>query len=146
MKNISRTFFFVTITCFVLLVGVYKIALYETVDWDSISGIMLGVYLFFAYLFVCILYAESKNPMEYFRNGMPSREKQETYINKIYEHSQPNQHEFILNFQNGTIDKDISTFAMSFMILAAFLKVSTGGALELGFVFSLFAYFSPPSQ
>lgn len=87
MKNISRIFFFVTITCFVLLIGTYKIALYETVDWDSIFGIMLGVYLFFAYLFVCILYAESKNSMEYFRNGMPSREKQKTYINKIYEHS-----------------------------------------------------------
>lgn len=132
MKNISRTFFFVTITCFVLLIGAYKIALYEAVDWDSISGIMLGVYLFFAYLFVCILYAESKNPMEYFRNGMPSREKQKTYINKIYEHSQLNQYEFILNFQSGAIDRGICTLAMSFMILAAFLKLFT------------FTYFFPP--
>lgn len=81
MRNTSRTFFFITITCFVLLSGTYKIALYETVDWDSISGIILGIYLFFAYLFVCILYAESKNSMGYFRNGMPSGEKQKTYIN-----------------------------------------------------------------
>ncbi len=86
MKNISHTFLFVTITCFVLLVGAYKIALHEAVDWNSISGIMAGVYLFFAYLFACILYAESKHSIAYFRNSTPSGEKQETYINKIYEH------------------------------------------------------------
>lgn len=81
MKNISCIFFIATVKYFLLLIGIYKIALYEAADWDGISGIMLhGVYLFFTCLFVHALYANSKNSMKYFQNSMPSREKQAAYI------------------------------------------------------------------
>ncbi len=88
MKNDDHTFVIVTISaCFVLLSIVYTIAAHDpSIDWESISAIMVGVYLYFVYLIVSILYAGPRNPIRYFRSGMPQEKKQETYINEMYEH------------------------------------------------------------
>ncbi len=87
MKNNDHTFITVTISACVLLLGIgCAIAAYEpSVDWESISAIMVGIYLYFAYLIMSILYT-GPNPMRHFRNGKPQVEKQKAYINEIYEH------------------------------------------------------------
>jgi hypothetical protein len=86
--KINSAFIIATICiCFVLLGIIYGIASYGTaVDWDSISGVILGIYLYFAYLMLSIFWDTPKTQIRYFqKNSLPEKE-QKNYRNEVYEY------------------------------------------------------------
>lgn len=90
MKN-DNTFIAVAASiCLILLGVVYGVSLYELdVDWDSISGIILGVYLYVAYLLLNIICGKPKNRLQSFQraalHGM-HRKNPQVYRNDVYKY------------------------------------------------------------
>jgi hypothetical protein len=86
--RINSVFIIATICiCFVLLSIIYSIASYGTaVDWDRISGVILGIYLYFAYLMLSIFWDTPKIQIRHFqKNSLPGKE-QKNYRNEVYEY------------------------------------------------------------
>lgn len=74
--------------CLILLSAVYYgVVFYEvTIDWDSISGIILGAYLYLVYLIIGIFYGRTTNQMGYFRERKLPQKKQKIYSRDAYEY------------------------------------------------------------
>ena len=74
--------------CLILLSAVYYgVSFYEVIiDWDSISGIILGIYFYFAYLIIGVLYGKPTNQMRYLRERKLQQKKQKTYNRDAYEY------------------------------------------------------------
>ena len=86
--KINSAFIIATIcVCFVLLGIIYGIASYGTaVDWDRISGVILGVYLYFAYLMLSIFCGKPRIQMRYFQKNSLHGKEQKNYRNEVYEY------------------------------------------------------------
>ncbi|SFE19277.1 hypothetical protein [Nitrosomonas sp. Nm166] len=74
--------------CLVLLSAIYYgVAFYEVIiDWDSISGIILGAYFYFVYLIIGIFYGRPTNRMRYFQERKSQQRKQRIYTRDAYEY------------------------------------------------------------
>ncbi len=72
---------------FVLLSIITSIAFYElTVDWGSISGLFMGLYLYSAYLLFGIICNKPGNKIHRFNTKPSSKNKPSVSRNKIYEY------------------------------------------------------------
>ncbi|WP_293008554.1 hypothetical protein [Nitrosomonas sp.] len=72
---------------FVLLGIIASIAFYElTVDWGSISGLFMGLYLYSAYLLFGIICNKPGNKIHRFNTKPSSKNKPSVSRNKIYEY------------------------------------------------------------
>jgi len=72
---------------FVLLSIITGIAFYElTVDWGSISGLFMGLYLYSAYLLFAIMCNKSGNKIHRFNIKSSPKNKPSVSRNKIYEY------------------------------------------------------------
>lgn len=74
--------------CFILLSIIYSVGFYElTIDWEIISSIIVGIYLYLAYLMSSIFLGKPKNQIRHSQTKMPQQEKiQKTYSNSVYEY------------------------------------------------------------
>ena len=74
--------------CFILLSIIYSIGFYElTVDWEMVSSIIVGIYLYLAYLMLSIFLGKPKNQIRHSQTKIPQQEKgQKTYSNSVYEY------------------------------------------------------------
>lgn len=71
----------------VLLGIIASIAFYElTVDWGSISGLFMGLYLYSAYLLFGIICNKPGNKIHRFNTKPSSKNKPSVSRNKIYEY------------------------------------------------------------
>lgn len=73
---------------FILLSIIYSIGFYElTIDWEIISSIIVGIYLYLAYLMLSIFLGKPKNRIRHSQTKMSQQEKsQKTYSNSVYEY------------------------------------------------------------
>ncbi|MBA3755948.1 MAG: hypothetical protein H0X02_06870 [Nitrosomonas sp.] len=73
---------------FILLSIIYSIGFYElTIDWEMVSSIIVGIYLYFAYLILSIFLGKPKNQIRHSQTKMPQLGKsQKTYSNSVYEY------------------------------------------------------------
>lgn len=85
MKNDERKVLLITLGACGLLLGMeFMLATYETsFEWENISSILCGVYLYFVYLLVSIFYTSPKNPISYFSRNLSSRYKQRNQGNEM---------------------------------------------------------------
>ena len=66
--------------CFVILSIICGIVIYGVaIDWDSISGIVLGIYLYQAYLLFRIIWGEPKNQRQSSRGNFSMPLSKESY-------------------------------------------------------------------
>lgn len=73
--------------CFVLLSIIAGVAFYElTVDWGSISGLFLGLYLYSAYLLLAIICNKPGNKIHHINTRFSQENKPSALRNKIYEY------------------------------------------------------------
>lgn len=87
MKN-DNIFIIVSLSiCCVLLSIIYSIGSHEVnIDWSNISGTILGIYLYLAYLFLGFICGNSGKQMQYTPRKVSSGENQKSYDNKVYEY------------------------------------------------------------
>ena len=85
MKNDERKVLLITYSACGLLLGMgCMLAAYETsFEWENISSILCGIYLYFVYLFVSIFYTSPKSPMSYFSVNLSSQYKQRNQANEM---------------------------------------------------------------
>ena len=74
--------------CFILLSVIYGIGFYElTVDWEMVSSIIVGIYLYLAYLLLSIFFGKPKNQIRHSQTKMPQQGiSQKAYSNAVYEY------------------------------------------------------------
>ena len=73
--------------CFVLLSIIYNIRFHEfNIDWNNISGIIFGIYLYLTYLFLGLIFGKSGKQMQYTRRKVSSGSNQKSYSNEVYEY------------------------------------------------------------
>ncbi len=87
MKN-DNVFIVVAVSiCLTLLGAVYGVSLYAVdVDWDSISGIILGIYLYVAYLLLSIICGKPQNRLQSFQRATLPGKNPKVYRNEVYEY------------------------------------------------------------
>lgn len=87
MKNDNIFIIIAVSVCFVLLSVVYSLEFYEfTIDWDNISGTILGIYLYLAYLFLSFICGKPKNQMRYSQRTALHGKNQKAYSSEVYEY------------------------------------------------------------
>lgn len=85
MRN-DNSFAIIACICMVLLSTTVGIAFYQPpVDWERISGICFGFYLFFTYLLFSIIFGRSKNQVRNFQGKSSHGKNQKVSINEAYE-------------------------------------------------------------
>lgn len=74
--------------CFILFSIIYSVGFYElTVDWEMVSSIIIGIYLYLAYLLVSIFLGKPKNQICDSQTKMSQQERsRKAYSNSIYEY------------------------------------------------------------
>jgi|GEM_PF-2203749 len=88
MQN-DNIFIIVAISiCFILLGVIYSIESYElAVDWEMVSSIIFGIYLYLAYLMLSIFFGKPKNQIRHSQTKMPQQGiSQKAYRNSVYEY------------------------------------------------------------
>ena len=66
---------------FVLLCVVYNLTFYKfNINWNNISGIIFGVYLYLIYLFLSFICSKPKNQTQYFQKTESHGKDREAYI------------------------------------------------------------------
>ena len=88
MQN-DNIFIIVAISvCFILLGIIYGIGFYElTIDWEMVSSLIIGIYLYLTYLMFSIFFGKPKNQIRYSQRRMPQQGKsQKAYSNAVYEY------------------------------------------------------------
>ena len=87
MKN-DNVFIVIALSiCFVLSSVIYSIGFHElNIDWDNISGTILGIYLYLTYLFLGFICGNSGKQMQYTQRKVFSGKNQKPYSNEIYEY------------------------------------------------------------
>lgn len=88
MQN-DNIFIIVAISiCFILLGVIYSIESYElAVDWEMVSSIFFGIYLYLAYLMLSIFFGKPKNQIRHSQTKMPQQGiSQKAYRNSVYEY------------------------------------------------------------
>jgi hypothetical protein len=87
MKN-DNTFIIAAMSiCFMVFSFVHAISLYEVaIDWRSLSSIIFGAYLYFAYLMLSIFLGKQESKRRSFPTSAAQIKKQRIYRNEIYEY------------------------------------------------------------
>ena len=87
MKN-DNIFIIISISIYFVLLGIiYSIGFHEVnIDWDNISGTILGVYLYFTYLFLGSIFGKSEKQMPYTQRKVSSGNNQKSYSNEAYKY------------------------------------------------------------
>ena len=87
MKN-DNIFIIVSISIYFVLLGViYSIGFHEVnIDWDNISGTILGIYLYLAYLFLSFVCGNPGKQMQYTQRKVSSGNNQKSYSNEAYKY------------------------------------------------------------
>ncbi len=72
--------------CFVLFGIFYCIAVYRlSVDWESVSNILLGFYLYLSYLMLNLLYGNPRKKDGLFRGSILHEKDPDAHRNEVYE-------------------------------------------------------------
>ena len=74
--------------CFILLGIIYGIEFYElTIDWEMVSSLIIGIYLYLTYLMFSIFFGKPKNQIRHSQTKMPQQGiSQKAYSNSVYEY------------------------------------------------------------
>ena len=87
MKNSNAFIAIAAGICFVLFGVAYGVSLYEVdLNWDSISGIILGAYLYVAYLLLGIICGKPRNQLQSFQRAALHGKDAKAYRNEVYEY------------------------------------------------------------